>query len=535
MAVLSRAALAYSEVPGLDALDFLGPCDSNQVIEIALHLRYPSGAPTAPSTGDWLSHTAARLDRTAFAERHGAGRDDIALVEQFAAEHDLTVVNVNAAARLVTLTGTVASLNQAFGVELGEYASRRHGGKVRAYVGPLTAPGQAAPLISAVEGLSTISAMRRHAAQTAPPGGSFLPTEIAGLYDFPADASGKGRSIALIELFGGVDANVVHSYFTNVLKRPPPKLTICEIAGGQNQPHDADGSAEVYLDVLIASAIAPDAEIVVYFADANRWAEAIKSVVHDPLYHHDAISYSFGQSEKWCLASDGKSLTADVMACEEALRDAVQLGITFCTSTGDLGAGNGEDDGLAHANYPASSIYALACAGTQVTASGGAITDEVVWHDGSDHASGGGVSQLFACPEYQRAAGVIPQSVNPGGATGRGAADVAGHAADEHGYYIYAPEARVMGGTSAVAPLWAGLIALLNEKLGQRVGFINPHLYQTAARSGALRDIIEGDNNTAGVSGYRAGAGWDACSGWGSPRGLALLETFTALFQLRLL
>jgi kumamolisin len=411
----------------------------------------------------------------------------------------------------------------------------RHGGKVRAYAGPLTAPSRVAPLISAVEGLSTVSAMRRHAAQTIPPNGSFLPTEIAGLYDFPVDASGKGRSIALIELFGGVGADVVHAYFANVLKRPPPKLTVCEIAGGQNRPQDTEDSAEVYLDVLIASAIAPDAEIVVYFADANRWAEAIKSVVHDPLYHHDAISYSFGQSEKWCLTADGTSLTADVMACEEALCDAAQLGITFCTSTGDLGAGNGEDDGLAHANYPASSIYALACAGTRVTASDGTITDEVVWHDGNDHASGGGVSQLFACPEYQRVAGVEPQSVNPGGATGRGAADVAGHADDNHGYYIYAPEARVMGGTSAVAPLWAGLIALLNEKLGQRVGFINPHLYQTAAQSGALRDIIEGDNNTAGASGYRAGAGWDACSGWGSPRGLALLETFTALFQLRLL
>lgn len=523
-----RIELPGSKIPGLNMCEALRRCNPSQIIEIALHLRYPSERPARSSTGDWLNHAAGHLDRDNFAARHGANLDDVALIEQFALEHDLKLGNLNRAARLVTLTGTVASLNRAFAIELSEYESGRHAAKVRAYAGALSVPSQLAPIITAVEGLSTMSAIRRHAVQAAQPANSFLPTQVAELYNFPADASGKGCSIGLIELFGGIDAGVVHSYFANVLKRQPPKLTVYEIAGGRNQPHDAQGSAEVYLDVLIASAVAPDAEIVIYFADVSRWAEAIKSAVHDPLHHHDALSYSFGQSEKWCLAPDGTSLTADVMACEEALHDAAQLGITFCTSTGDLGAANGEDDGLAHANYPASSIYALACAGTRVTAPDGVLTDEAVWHDGSDHASGGGVSQLFACPDYQRAAGVIPRSVNPGGASGRGAVDVAGHADDEHGYYIYAPEARVMGGTSAVAPLWAGLIALLNEKLERRVGFINPHLYQTAAQSAAMRDIIEGDNNTAGVSGYRAGAGWDACSGWGSPDGLALLATFKA-------
>lgn len=521
-----RIELAGSKTPGLNRCEPLRPCDPSQVVEIALHLRYPSEGPARSLTGNQLNHAAGRLDRDTFAARHGASLDDVALIEQFAVEHDLKPGNLNRAARLVTLTGTVASLNRAFAIELTEYESGQHAAQVRAYAGALSVPSQLAPIITAVEGLSTMNAIRRHTVQAAQPANSFLPTQVAELYNFPAGASGKGCSIGLIELFGGIDAGVVQSYFANVLKRPPPKLTVCEIAGGQNRPHDAQGSAEVYLDVLIASAVAPDAEIVVYFADVNRWAEAIKSAVHDPLHHHDAISYSFGQSEKWCLASDGKSLTAEVMACEEALCDAVQLGITFCTSTGDLGAGNGEEDGLAHANYPASSIYALACAGSRVTASGGSIADEVVWHDGTDHASGGGVSQLFDCPDYQRAAGLRPQSANPDGAIGRGVADVAGHADDEHGYYIYAPEPRVMGGTSAVAPLWAGLIALLNEKIGRRVGFINPHLYQTAAQSGALRDIIEGDNSSASVSGYRAGPGWDACSGWGSPHGLALLETF---------
>jgi kumamolisin len=522
--------LPGSALPGMQSIQIVAPCDPDELIEIGVHLRYPPESTACSLTAKLSMHLRAHVDHDSFASMRGATCGDVGQLECFADEHNLAIGHVNTEARLVTLTGNVANLNKAFAIQLGE--CERHGRRFRAYAGSLTVPTPLAPIIIAVEGLSTWSAIRRHcgagsrSVATTAPAGSFLPTQIAALYRFPADASGKGQSIALIELAGGFEPDVVQSYFANVLHRPPPKISVREIAGGRNNPGDAEGNAEVYLDVLVAGAVAPDAEIVIYFADITRWAEAIKTAVHDPDYQHGSISYSYGQSEKWCLLTDDSGLTADVIACEEALRDAACLGITFCAPTGDLGSHNGEDDGLAHANYPASSIYALACAGTTVSTAAGSIADEVVWQNGEKHATGGGVSRLFSRPDYQKAAGVCARSVNPGADTGRGVADVAGHADDERGYYVYAPDPRVMGGTSAVAPLWAGLIALLNEKLGRRVGYINPHLYPIAAPASALRDITNGGNGTVAVPGYQATPGWDPCSGWGSPDGMALLKTF---------
>lgn len=181
--IAPRLELVGSETPSVNLCESLGPCEPNQVIEIALHLRYPSQAPTPPLTGDWSSHAAGRLDRNEFAARHGATPDDVALVQQFADEHDLKVGNVNAAARLVTLIGTIASFNDAFAIELTEYESRRHVAQVRAYAGALSVPSHLAPVITAVEGLSTVSAIRRHVAQLAQPADSFLPTQIAEFYN----------------------------------------------------------------------------------------------------------------------------------------------------------------------------------------------------------------------------------------------------------------------------------------------------------------------------------------------------------------
>lgn len=141
-------------------------------------------------------------------------------------------------------------------------------------------------------------------------------------------------------------------------------------------------------------------------------------------------------------------------------------------------------------------------------------------------ATGGGVSAYFPCPAYQQAGDLCTRSVNPGARTGRGVPDVAGNADPNTGYIIQVDFSRPVpyGGTSAVAPLWAALIALINEKLDGKVGFLNPTLYQIG-ESSAFREITEGDNNTAWrVGGYSAHAGWNACSGWGSPNGQMLLE-----------
>jgi kumamolisin len=185
-------------------------------------------------------------------------------------------------------------------------------------------------------------------------------------------------------------------------------------------------------------------------------------------------------------------------------------------AAGDDGATDGATDGKFHVDFPAASPFVLACGGTNVAASAGKITAETVWNElaGNEGATGGGISNLFALPSYQTAANV---PANPETKfVGRGVPDVSGDADPESGYLVRVDgKQQVIGGTSAVAPLWAGLVALLNQTLGKPLGFANPVLYQLS--ESAFRDIVKGNN-----AGYSAGPKWDACTGLGSPNGAAL-------------
>ena len=130
------------------------------------------------------------------------------------------------------------------------------------------------------------------------------------------------------------------------------------------------------------------------------------------------------------------------------------------------------------------------------------------------------MSQVFALPPWQQNSGV-PKA--PNGMAGRGVPDVAGDADPNSGYQIVVDnQASVVGGTSAVAPLWAGLIALINQQLTHGVGYLNPLLY-TATAEAMFHDITLGDNG-----GYQAGTGWDACTGLGTPDGAALLAALAS-------
>jgi kumamolisin len=139
-----------------------------------------------------------------------------------------------------------------------------------------------------------------------------------------------------------------------------------------------------------------------------------------------------------------------------------------------------------------------------------------VWNElaNSEGATGGGISDTFPLPNYQSGAGV-PPSANSSHNVGRGVPDVAGNADPTTGYVTLVDgQSGVIGGTSAVAPLWAGLIALINQSLGKPAGFINPLLYQSAGKAADFDDVTSGNNGA-----YSAGPGWDACTGFGSPLG----------------
>ncbi len=183
---------------------------------------------------------------------------------------------------------------------------------------------------------------------------------------------------------------------------------------------------------------------------------------------------------------------------------------------GTTGQPTASADGEQHVDFPASAPHALACGGTRLDASGTTISSETVWNDVSDGATGGGVSRQFALPSYQSTANV-PDNVDTG-QPGRGVPDVCGDADPQTGYTIRVDgNDETIGGTSAVAPLWAGLVARLNQELGAPVGFVQPRLYPLLGDPG-FHDITQGNNGK-----YSAGPGWDACTGLGSPDGSALL------------
>jgi kumamolisin len=201
-------------------------------------------------------------------------------------------------------------------------------------------------------------------------------------------------------------------------------------------------------------------------------------------------------------------------AMDQAFQSAAAMGITVCVAAGDSGSTDGAADGTNHVDFPASSPYALACGGTSLQASGKVIAREVVWNDGeaANGATGGGISTFFALPPWQQGLDVTDAQGNSSQLVNRGVPDVAADADPQTGYQVLVDgTSAVYGGTSAVAPLWAGLIARINARTGRSAGFINPALY---GEPSALRDITRGNNG-----GFAASSGWDACTGLGSPDG----------------
>ena len=502
MAMVNLEGSRRREVAGANVT---GQIAAEERIEISIVLRRRQ-----PLAGAGVPRFAHREE---FLAAHGADPADVALVEQFARRQNLAVVEKDVARRTVSLSGTVESFGEAFGVRLAHYEYPR--GSYRGRVGTLQVPEELAGAIVAILGLDNRSQAKPHFRRSlSKTPAAYAPNQVAKFYDFPAHG-GAGQCIGLVELGGGYRPADLKAYFRR-LGLPEPSVVSVSVDGAANRPDGPDGAdGEVMLDIEVAGAVAPQAKIAVYFAPNTDkgFFDAVTHAIHDSANQPSVISISWGGPEcDW---------TAQAMeALHQAIEDAAALGVTVCVASGDNGSSDGVGDGKNHVDFPASSPYALACGGTRLETSGNRITAETAWCDDPDQgATGGGVSQQFGLPGYQQAAGV-PPSANGDGRVGRGIPDVAGNADPDTGYEVRVDgQSTVIGGTSAVAPLWAALIALLNQNLGARLGFLNPALYGLSAGTGALRDITSGNNGS-----YHCGPGWDPCTGLGSPDGGKLLD-----------
>jgi kumamolisin len=463
------------------------------------------------------------LSREEFHKEYGASEEDLEKVTEFAAHYGLSLVKVDANARTVKVQGTLQQMEDAFRTAVSKYKDKE-GCVFRARIGELQVPLELTDVIEGVFGLDNRQIATPkfrvrnkgqivHARQV---NTSYTGNQLARIYDYPADVSGKGQCIAIIELGGGYKTADITKYFKS-LNITKPKVKAISVDGGHNSPSTPDSAdGEVLLDIEVAGAVAPGAMLAVYFAPNtdSGFLNAITQAVHDTRYKPSVISISWGSAESnWTEQA--------LQAYNQAFQEAAAMGVTVCAAAGDSGSNDGVNDGEVHVDFPASSPYVLACGGTRLNVSGSEITEEVVWHASDDSATGGGVSEIFPLPDYQSGSNVPVslQTKKPG----RGVPDVAAVADPATGYDVLVDgESLVIGGTSAVAPLMAGLIALINEKLQKPSGFIHTKLYASAA---ACRDITEGDNITVtGNKGYKAGKGWDACTGMGVPVGSKLLE-----------
>jgi kumamolisin len=524
-----RSSKRYTKLPGserqpMPGASKLGAPDPNAVMHVTVVLRSRARGKKQPDL-DKLIVKGERMTREEYAARYGADPADVAEVAAFASQNGLTVAQVNSAARTMLLTGRTADFSQAFQVQFEQ--CEHNGKKFRQRTGTVSIPADLSGVVVSVHGLDNRPQAKAHfrVNRANPRAGStsYTPLQIAKAYGFPP-GDGAGQTIGIIELGGGYTQADLQTYFA-ALKLPVPKVIAVSVDGAQNQPDgDPNGpDTEVALDIEVAGAVAPGATIVVYFApnsDAG-FLDAINQAATDNVNKPSVISISWGGPESSWTAQSLQSYNS-------ALQSAAAVGVTVCVASGDNGSSDGVSDSKYHVDFPASSPYSLACGGTSLKISGSTISSEVVWNGGaSGGATGGGVSDTFPIPSYQSKV-KVPPSANKGKFKGRGVPDIAGDADPATGYQVTSDGSGfTVGGTSAVAPLWAGLVALLNQGLGKSVGYLNPVIYQKVATTkGSFRDITSGNNGH-----FKAVAGWDPCTGWGSPVGTAIQAVLKPLYK----
>ena len=537
----------------------------NEKITVSIFVRRnPEAAIQALAKAEAIHHTAigdrVYLTSTEFESVYGASKDDLQAIEKFALKAKLKVVDSSVPKRRVLVEASIGRVEKAFGVKLDDFEDNELG-RFRGREGNIYIPRELSTVIVGIEGLDTRPAARSRRAQsrggpvaikrptagpapdaagaataaggagTIPPGGGFWPTQVANLYNYPAEFDGSGQCIAIIAFSGG-DFEQPHSgyspealqqYFQTAVRVTPPRIKDVVVQGPGNDPGQGNGQGnatdEMMLDLSVTGSVAPGAALFVYFTEFSNqgWIEAIlEAITGDNAISVISISYGSPENDPNGLwTASGKTLL------NEAFEAAASKGITICCASGDDGSYDRPGDG-ANADFPASSPWVLGVGGTSLKAKNSRISSEIVWNDlnspSPTGAGGGGISAVYSLPTYQYRSSV-PRSVAPPHLIGRGVPDVAAVADPKTGVWVARLGGGVerQGGTSVSAPLWASLVAKMNQGLGARVGFLNPILYASCS-TGVLRDIVHGDNGA-----YHAGIGWDPCTGLGTPDGRKLL------------
>jgi kumamolisin len=521
----------------------LGPVDPNAKVQLSVY------AKSLDPTGIKLDR---RLDRIAhgragfvtdaeMAAKFGADPKSVEAIKSWAQSKGLNAELVDARTSRMSVSGTAAQVEGLLGTKLETWKSP-DGVVHRARSGALKIDSGVAPHIDAILGADNRPSVLSNRTPFVPieetqlggnlksgavgpefeaeagKGGAvsgarpkpIMANELAEARGLKVDATtGSGKTIGIGELGGDVDLAQDATFYT---KRglPVPERIKKGVNGNvprSDGPNGADG--EVALDTNVAGLTAPGAKQVIAFGENS---DAGFPDTHNEMAFPtdgapaaDVISWSWGQRQgDWTKQAQA--------ALTNALKKSAAKGITTFVASGDTGAMDGAPRGKFDIDFPSASPYVTGVGGTLVTMSGGKVVNEVSWNDGRDSSTGGGISSETPRPDFQKGLN-MPSNANGGTFDGRGVPDVAENASPRSGYVVQVDgHEGSIGGTSGAAPQWAAYTAALASKVGRNFGNINHFLYRNGT-AGIFNDITSGDNY-----GYKSGSGWDAVTGWGSPK-----------------
>ncbi|QIS22573.1 S8 family serine peptidase [Nocardia terpenica] len=502
----THVLLPGSSLPPVAGSTDIGPMSPTETIGLTLVLRRHEPLPERFVSGE------DTVPPTDFLTRYGADPADIELVTSTLTAAGAQIVGQHIPSRRVQAQVSASVAQELFHTELRAMraADPVTGNNVEfhVHVGDVHLPAALGGVVIGVLGLDTRPVARPHVQTAVTPAASYVPTQLVTAYAFPT-GDGSGQTAAILEFGGGFSPDDLSSFFTSA-GIDAPSVSAVSVDGAQNNPGSDGATIETTLDIEVLGSMANHATQLVYFAPNTEqgFIDAISQAVH-ATPTPTVVSISWGGPEETWSAQGRQSI-------DSAFSDGAALGVTVSVAAGDGGSSDGETDGANHVDYPAASPYALGVGGTTLYLdSSGAIQSETVWNNGPSSATGGGVSTLYPVPSWQATVGV------PG--SGRGVPDVAADADPQTGYQIFVQgSSQVVGGTSASAPLWAGLICRLSQDLGHKQGLIQTAIYKGVTQgqpAPGFRDITQGNNGA-----FSAGPGWDACTGLGTPVGTALLK-----------
>lgn len=464
--------------------------------------------------------------RAKFRGMHNTTKEDIGKLKEYFDGFGLTIKTIKLTERWIAVKGKIADIERALKIDILRYDFDNlvyffHNGVMQI-------PHKIAHLVEAITGINKAPIKEKKVfprqidvKNAILEGRAVSAKDFERLYNFPKGLDGSGECLGIISLGGGYDKEVLKKYFKKQ-GIAMPDISWVPVGDGKNDPgKNLEYDYEVYMDVEIAACLAPGAKIVVYFAKNHKSniLKAFKQAIHDDKNKPSVISLSWGSLEDTFSMRDAHTLN-------NALKEAANLNITLVCSSGDLGSSGMPNQQGENMQLPASSPYVLAVGGTQTHIEDNKILHEDVWKQDQEMegqlmhgSSGGGFSKRFPMPKYQSE--VLPLEFTR--KNKRGLPDVSANASTFPGILLSVGQTeQISMGTSASTPLWAALLIRVNQKMTQlglpHIGFIHPFIYKDEFRP-LFNQVVSGSNGK-----YEATAGWDPCTGLGTPNGEVFLQ-----------